>query len=289
MTVSTAPALLLGIGARILLDQFTRSNEPSLQASILVAVWQGVALWYAFKQHNLGIPVAFCIAAKAFVEFSFTQDVTKPIVTLVGVAIGVICTEFLSGVFDKPKEKRIKKTHSTLANGHATQDRDRERSSRHRRRTAERDPQRHHTSRHTTSDITSVDSNSEMFGPRGSMSPLDREIAALRTRASLADSERRRFKEEKKWAIEQGNTALASQLSWQVKRYSTLMKSFHREADTKIIEASMTRTRLQTIDEQEPHASTSERHPRRTNGNPELPIVSVDIAQSKSGIRVNVR
>ncbi|KAK0461273.1 uncharacterized protein EV420DRAFT_1478062 [Desarmillaria tabescens] len=289
MTVSTAPALLLGIGARILLDQFTRSDEPSLQASILVGVWQGVALWYAFKEHNLGIPVAFGIAAKVFVEFSFTQDITKPIVTLVGVALGLICTEILSGVFDKPKEKRSKKIHSTLANGHTTQDRDRERSSRHRRRTTERDPQRHHTSRRTTSDITSVDSNSEMIGPRGSMSPLDREVAALRTRASLADSERRRFKEEKKWAIEQGNTALASQLSWQVKRYSTLMKSFHREADTKLIESTLTRTRLQTIDEQEPHASTSERPPQRTSGNPELPIVSVDIAQSKSGIRVNVR
>ncbi|KAG7446291.1 uncharacterized protein BT62DRAFT_931740 [Guyanagaster necrorhizus] len=289
MTVSTAPALLLGIGARILLDQFTRSNEPSLQASFLVGVWQGVALWYAYKQHNLGIPVAFGIAAKVYVEFSFTQDATKPIVTLAGVALGVICTEFLAGVFDKPKEKRSKKTHSTLANGHTTQDRDRERTSRHRRRTTEREPQRHHTSRHTTSDITSVDSNSEMIGPRGSMSPLDREVVALRTRASLADSERRRFKEEKKWAIEQGNTALASQLSWQIKRYSTLMKSFHREADTKIIEASLTRARLQTIDEQEPHVSTSERLPRRESGKPEPPIVSVDIAQSKSGIRVNVR
>ncbi len=60
----------------------------------------------------------------------------------------------------------------------------------------------------------------------------------LRARASLADSERRRFKEERKWAMSQGNVARASQLSWQVKRYTALMESFHREADTKVVEGT---------------------------------------------------
>lgn len=68
------------------------------------------------------------------------------------------------------------------------------------------------------------------------MSQVDRQVAALRARASLADSERRRFKEEKKWAVAQGNMELAAELSWQYKRYSTLMKSFHREADTKLLQ-----------------------------------------------------
>ena len=90
-------------------------------------------------------------------------------------------------------------------------------------------------SRRTVSDITSVDSESELI-PRANITPLEREVAALRARASLADSERRRFKEERKWAKAQGNTALAAQLRWQVKRYSALMKSFHREADTKLLE-----------------------------------------------------
>ena len=50
------------------------------------------------------------------------------------------------------------------------------------------------------------------------------------------DSERRRFKEERKWALSQGNHARAEQLAWQVKRYATLMESFHREADAKVVE-----------------------------------------------------
>ncbi|KAI0341937.1 hypothetical protein BDW22DRAFT_1413754 [Trametopsis cervina] len=71
-----------------------------------------------------------------------------------------------------------------------------------------------------------------------SLSPAARTVALLRARASLADSERRRFKEERKWAISQGNTARASQLEWQVRRYTELMKSFHREADAKVVEAA---------------------------------------------------
>ena len=68
------------------------------------------------------------------------------------------------------------------------------------------------------------------------MSPAERQVAILRARASLADSERRRFKEERKWALSTGNKARASQLAWQVKRYAALMESFHREADAKIVE-----------------------------------------------------
>ncbi|KAF8919848.1 hypothetical protein CPB85DRAFT_1451526 [Mucidula mucida] len=293
MTVSTAPALLLGLGARILLDQLTRSDDsPSLPTAILPAVWQGVALCYAAKEHNLAIPIAVGIAAKLYLEYAFIQDATKSIIAILGVVLGFYATDYLSAFIDNPIEKRSstsssKKPHQSSGHAHASAERerqrDRERSSHHRRRSEDRDTRdgrQSRSSRRTTSDITEVDSNSEMIDPKGSLSPLDREIKALRARASLADSERRRFKEEKKWAIEQGNMELATQLSWQVKRYSTLMKSFHREADTKLIEASMKGPRLNTIQEDDTIASTSVR---------EVPIVSVDIAQSKSGFRVNVR
>jgi len=90
----------------------------------------------------------------------------------------------------------------------------------------------------------------------------------LRTRASLADSERRRFKEERKWAISQGNVARASQMKWQVKRYTALMQSFHREADAKLLEASAIHAR-QNVKE-EPRASPSGqgrlRRDEQTNG-----------------------
>jgi hypothetical protein len=47
-----------------------------------------------------------------------------------------------------------------------------------------------------------------------------------------------RFKEEKQWEQVQGNKARAAQMGWQVKRYSALMQSFHREADLRLLEGS---------------------------------------------------
>ena len=88
----------------------------------------------------------------------------------------------------------------------------------------------------STAPSISLDSVPSSIDPEGKLTPAEREVAVLRARASLADSERRRFKEERKWAMSQGNTARASQLSWQVKRYTALMESFHREADAKVVE-----------------------------------------------------
>ncbi|THH26419.1 hypothetical protein EUX98_g7768 [Antrodiella citrinella] len=84
----------------------------------------------------------------------------------------------------------------------------------------------------------SIDSCPSSIDPQGVMSPAERQVAILRARASLADSERRRFKEERKWALSQGNKARANQLAWQVKRFSALMESYHREADAKVVEGA---------------------------------------------------
>ncbi|KAI0785669.1 hypothetical protein C8Q75DRAFT_775885 [Abortiporus biennis] len=89
-----------------------------------------------------------------------------------------------------------------------------------------------------TAPSISIDSVSSSIDPHGTMTPQEREVAILRRRASLADSERRRFKEERKWALSQGNKARANQLAWQVKRFTALMESFHREADAKVVEAA---------------------------------------------------
>lgn len=317
MSISTAPVLLLGLGARILMDLVTRT-EASLQDYILMGCWQGVGLWYAFKKHDLAIPVAFGIAAKMFIEYTFAQDMARTATTLLSTAVGAVATDFLAGVFDNdgPKDRRAKKVSS--ANAHAFPERDRARTSRRRER-EQRElgngtaPARQHRtpSRRTVSDITSVDSNSELIGPRASMTPLEREVATLRARASLADSERRRFKEERKWAKEQGDVALAAQMKWQVKRYAALMKSFHREADAKIVEgesviwvdednsnslslsaaSNNTRTRLAPIEEHRPYNSgqPSRNNPSRNTN--ERPTTRIDIAsgQVRNPIRVNVR
>ncbi|KAK7472691.1 hypothetical protein VKT23_000802 [Stygiomarasmius scandens] len=253
MTIAVSPALLLGLSARLLMEYLSRSDEYGLRDFFMTGLWQGV-LWYTLKTYDLSIPAALLIAAKLFVEYSFNPDVLKAAATLFGVILAAVGTDFLSNIFNPPSEKR-RKSHSS-SNGHAHHSRSR--SSRHAERTTHSSSRRR-PPRRTTSDITSVDSNSDLIGPHGSMSPLEREVAALRARASLADSERRRFKEEKKWALAQGNKELASQMSWQVKRYSALMKSFHREADTKLLEAS--RPRLQTVVEETiPIASSSNEH-----------------------------
>ncbi|KAF5393406.1 hypothetical protein D9757_000753 [Collybiopsis confluens] len=287
-----APALvLIGLSARLFMDFISRSEEQTVRDFLLAGLWQGV-LWCTFKHHDFSILVIFGILIKLFFDYTLMSDTLKLATTLVGIALGAIGTDFLSSVIDPPKSDKDKRKKS-----HTTKDisvQPRARSSRHAEKQSSHSSKR---SRRTVSDITSVDSESELIGSRASMSPLDREVAALRARASLADSERRRFKEERKWAKAEGNVALAAQLRWQVKRYSALMKSFHREADTKLLEgASSSRSRLQTIDEQQPVPSTSyerleRRHRRESTQKSDYPVVHVDIepSQVKSAIRVNVR
>ncbi|GLB37604.1 hypothetical protein LshimejAT787_0406550 [Lyophyllum shimeji] len=246
MPLSPAPALLVGLGARILLDHFTHSGEASTRDFLLIGVWQGVALHYASRNTSLAIIVGFLISAKLLMEFNLIHDMTRTVTTLLGGALGVLCTECLSQFFSTSKvpsdPDRRRKKPTTVASGHSLR---RERVVQfHGDGQGEGSDQRHRAFKETVqtiSDITSVDSNSELIGTRASMTPLEREIATLRTRASLADSERRRYKEERKWAIAQGNLARASQMKWQVKRYTALMQSFHREADAKLLEASVNR------------------------------------------------
>ncbi|KAJ4483223.1 hypothetical protein J3R30DRAFT_3447042 [Lentinula aciculospora] len=291
MTISAAPALLIGLSARLLMDFISRPEERTVRDFLITGLWQGV-LWCTVKNHDLSTLVALGILVKLFIDYTFMSDALKFGITLVGVALGAIGTDFLSSVVDKPKSDKDKRKKSHSAKDFSSQGR--ARSSRHTEKPSTSNSKAR--SRHTTSDITSVDSESELIGPRASMSPLDRQVAALRARASLADSERRRFKEERKWAKAQGNTALAAQLRWQVKRYSALMKSFHREADTKLLEAaSGPKSHLQTIDEYQPIASMpndrTERRRRESTHRSDHPIVHVDIdpSQVKSAIRVNVR
>lgn len=246
MPFSTAPALFAGLSARILLDLFTRTEPAALRDHVLIGVWQGVALHYAFKNSAL-IPIAFGIAAKLLIELALVHDTIKCATTLLGVVLGFVCTDFLSQFLDEPipeAERRRKKSYPPLPVPQ-------------RQRVVQFQPSIEredisvdippHWASLQTSDITSVDSNSELIRHKQSMTPVEREVAALRARASLADSERRRYKEERKWADSQGNIARAAQMKWQVKRYTALMQSFHREADLKLIEGVLPFTTRQGI------------------------------------------
>ena len=237
MPIATAPALLLGLGARILLDHFNRLEAPSVKDFILVGAWQGVALHYAIKTSGFGIIVAFGIAAKLFIEFNLVLDVTRCVMTVVGIAMGVLFTDFLSQYFDKPphsSDRKRKKTQSPPTP--IKPEIERERLIQFRPSVQGGSVETLIDPTSILSDITSIDSRSEALAPGPTLSPLEREIHALRTRASLADSERRRCKEERKWAVSQGNIARASQMKWEVKRYTALMQTFNREAELKAME-----------------------------------------------------
>ncbi|KAJ7680576.1 hypothetical protein DFH06DRAFT_423496 [Mycena polygramma] len=275
---NTTLALLIGLGGRILLDQFTSTGEPSAQHFIVLGLWQGCGLHYVTTANKeLLVPAAALVVAKLFFDFAVVQDVTRVMVTLLGIALGFCVADLSSRWVDSSDYGRT----TTKKKRHEHVPRQRSRSIHTRRSEGdERRPPRRDTLRRAVSDITSVDTNSLLFGRDPTMTPLDREVAALRARASLADSERRRYKEERKWAIEQGNGARAKEMSWQVKRYSALMKSFHREADDKIIAATSGVRRSTTA----PPESNPEQYNRRID-TPD----SRNEADRRRSMRVNVR
>jgi hypothetical protein len=220
MRIAIVPALLLGLGARILFDHFSRFDGPSAIDFILFGAWQGVALLYATKT-GFGVIAAFGSAAKLFIELNFIIDVARCFTIVVGIALGVLFTDFLYQYFDKPP-------HSS-----------------HRRRQSAPTPEVKYRPIVETvvypapnspllSDISAIDSG---LGLSPALSPLEREIRVLRSGALFADRELRRCTEERKRALFQGNFARASRMKSEVKRYTTLMLNFIREAELKELES----------------------------------------------------
>lgn len=266
---STAAALLIGLGTRIALDKFsgTISDGPSSPQSlgdvILLGVVQGVGLYYALMEFpDFAMVVAFAIAGRLAFEVMVIQDLGKCATTLLGVALGVLVTDVLSQLIEDGylfnfgddgdseyeesrtviRRKRLVKFHPSTEYSSAPPSKP--------LRPRKREPERKWR---TASSITSITSStSDTVDPDRVMDPLEREVATLRARASLADSERRRFKEEKKWALSQGNTARAAQMNWQVKRYTALTKSFTREADARLLEVNAIKVARQQQNEVPP-------------------------------------
>jgi len=250
--LTTAFSLLLGLGARILYNKFSSFRTPGIEDHVLSGLWQGVALYYVLMEFpSLTLPVGFGIGARLLVNFVITYDAAGCACTLLGVAVGVLFTDILSQlledgdqedpyyegsvVSDYPRRRRLLQFRGTPYDDQNVRDHNR-------RRRAFFDAEPSVTTAVTNTTHT-WDSLSDWIDPNHAMTPLEREVAALRKKASMADSERRRFKEEKQWAQVQGNKARAAQMGWQVKRYSALMQSFHREADLRLLEANNERHR----------------------------------------------
>ncbi|KAG2078931.1 hypothetical protein BDR04DRAFT_1085960 [Suillus decipiens] len=248
MTFSTAPALLFGLGVRIVLNKLWSTADASVDEGLisdvtLLGVVQGVALYYALMEYpDLAFVVAFGIAARLVIEFMILQDVSRCATTLLGVALGVLVTDILSQLIEdgyfyefygdsvRDKESKYTAKRKRLVKFQSSTEYQVIPPSRPPRSRKNEPDQRWRTPPSLTS--------SSSIDPNYIMTPLERELATLRAKASLADSERRRFKEEKKWAESQGNVARVSQMSWQVKRYTALTQSFTREADARLLEVT---------------------------------------------------
>lgn len=274
--ITTSSALLIALGARILLNTiFVVPDAPSSTPdSLLNGLFQGVLLYTSLTQvYLLAVPVGVGIAAKSLLDYTRTFDATQCVCTLLGIALGVVLTDMLSKTFEADTTTKVQtrtRTTTTTREVHEPSRRLRlvsfdrqERTHRHQRDEThrhhrepegrkrdrewdhERNPRRLEVRPITpaltyasTGPSISLDSVPSSIDPEGRMSDQERAVAVLRARASLADSERRRFKEERKWALSQGNYARASQLAWQVRRFTALMESFHREADAKVVEGA---------------------------------------------------
>ncbi|KAF8502256.1 hypothetical protein F5888DRAFT_1181231 [Russula emetica] len=263
--LTTAFSLLLGLGARILYNKFSSFRVRGIEDHVLSGLWQGVALYYVLMEFPfLTLPVGFGIGARLLVNFVITHDGAGCACTLLGVAVGVLFTDILSQlledgdpedpyyegsvVSDYPRRRRLLQFRNSFYDDQNVRD-----HNRRRRAFFEADPSVVTTA--VTNTTNTWDSLSDWIDPNHAMTPLEREVAALRKKASMADSERRRFKEEKQWAQVQGNKARAAQMGWQVKRYSALMQSFHREADLRLLEANNERHRQEVASI---HASASQ-------------------------------
>ncbi|KAI0706828.1 hypothetical protein C8T65DRAFT_708770 [Cerioporus squamosus] len=277
MQLTTGLPLLFALGARVFIN--TLVPDPTHISStpdfLLNGLFQGVLIHNTLTQlPQAVIVVVVGVAAKLVIDFIRLADVVQTACTVLGAALGVVFTDLLAQFVDgvpglglgaesvvgvapavvvsrepppaPPKRIRL-----------VSFGRDRTRSHRHRERERERDREREREREHdtlrdridhdrhgrssevrpitptltycSTAPSISLDSVPSSIDPDGKLTPKEREVAVLRARASLADSERRRFKEER------------NQLAWQVKRYTALMESFHREADAKVVEVAAAR------------------------------------------------
>lgn len=247
---TTALSLLLGLGARIFYNKFFTFRASGIEDHVLGGLWQGVALYHVLMEYPfLTLPVGFGIGARLLVNFLVTYDGAGCACTVLGLAVGVLFTDILSQlledgdledayyegsvVSDYPRRRRLVQLRGSYYEDERMRD-----HNRRRRAFFDDNPSVTTAMTNHTNTTGTWDSLSDWIDPNHTMTPLEREVAALRKKASMADSERRRFKEEKQWAQVQGNKARAAQMGWQVKRYSALMQSFHREADLRLLEGS---------------------------------------------------
>jgi len=271
-TLTPASALVLGLGARIVFNVLFRPVEAGLSNSIsdyiVQGLWQGALVFYVFTEHEtFASALAVGLLARCLLDFVSSNDVLKLVYTVgfafMGALGAFILTQVLEDDFTLSEDfasftPRRRRSSSTEARDipdrrsersfiRRVRDRSVPRAPRGRRERSRprapkvnrepSPPRRDPSSVHRAITVTDGSSETvELYTGLGRL--VDMQLSGLRKRAASAEVNRRRCKEERKWALAQGNKALATQLSWQISRYAALSESYTREADRRIIQAT---------------------------------------------------
>lgn len=62
MQSKTSLALLFGLGIRLLVDRLSGLDHVGIIDTVLVGIWQGIALYYALADFPPLVPFAVCLA-----------------------------------------------------------------------------------------------------------------------------------------------------------------------------------------------------------------------------------
>lgn len=271
MSFTPASALVLGLGGRIVFNVLFRPVEvgpgSSISDYIVQGLWQGALVFYVFTEHEaFASALAVGLLARCLLDFVSSNDALKLAYTVGFALLGAICSFILTQVLeddftlseefgsftprrrrssstdardisDRRSERsfirRIRNPPSILRAPRGRRERSRPRAPKVVREPSP--PRRDPSSVHRAITVTDGSSETvELYTGLGRL--VDMQLSSLRKRAASAEVNRRRCKEERKWALAQGNKPLATQLNWQISRYAALSESYTREADRRIIQ-----------------------------------------------------
>ena len=235
VTLALAVPVIFVLGVRLVMITILPSENRNAD-SLLKGLIQGVLMYHALLSTYQTISMALFlgIGGRLVGDFTTRRDSWKVASTLLGIAFGVVMADIVSYLYDDTDWTTIEVSEDTWEASSVDERRQRK-APRLGRRVSE--PRRIEELPTVYEELSSIDSRSRIEDAEP-QSDVEREVARLRAKALSAAGQRRRFREERKWAWSQGNFARVFQLRWQVKKYQALADSFTREADQRLIEGT---------------------------------------------------
>ncbi|KZT42464.1 hypothetical protein SISSUDRAFT_1058551 [Sistotremastrum suecicum HHB10207 ss-3] len=275
MALTTTTGLLAGLGLRILLDRaHSLNDDQQIGHLLLVGTWQGALLYHVLVASPPFAPgLLFGLGGRLMVDIFVLRDMINSATTLLGVALGILLAGVCAQLWNESQQSW------------SDEDRHLRRSLRKRQKFREQmvNPVPLAVIPEEESDLSSL---AKAQHSRSRYAGHTAEISALRAQANAAAGDCRRFQEERKWAISQGNFPRASQLAWQIKKYEALRDSFEREARRKARESSLPSRNFPPPSY--PSKTPSQRRERDVydlHSNVPLPTITVEEATEASSVK----